>query len=124
MQTPLKMNLGTLAGSTALEALIRRKAAWLERFHDRIVSCHVTVEAPHRHHHRGRQYIAHIRLTVPGGEIVVSHDARGKGHEDPYVAVRDAFDAARRQLEDFARVRRGDVKAHRVARRPAAGAAA
>jgi cold shock CspA family protein len=33
-------------------------------------------------------------------------------NEDAYVAVRDAFDAAVRKLEEHARRRHGDVKAH------------
>ncbi|MDX1488117.1 MAG: cold shock domain-containing protein, partial [Acidiferrobacterales bacterium] len=36
-------------------------------------------------------------------------------HEDVYVALRDAFAAARRQLGDYARRRRGDTKVHPVA---------
>jgi hypothetical protein len=31
---------------------------------------------------------------------------------DVYVALRDAFDSARRLLQDYARERRGDVKQH------------
>jgi ribosome-associated translation inhibitor RaiA len=40
-----------------------------------------------------------IDLKVPGKEIVVNRDH----DEDIYVALRDAFDVARRQLEDHAR---------------------
>jgi hypothetical protein len=52
--------------------------------------------------------------SVPGDEIVVSHTANA--HEQVDVAVRDAFDAARRQLQDHARKQRGDVKLHRPVR--------
>jgi hypothetical protein len=41
----------------------------------------------------------HIDLGVPGKEIVVDRQE----NEDAYVALRDAFDAAKRQLEDYAR---------------------
>jgi cold shock CspA family protein len=51
-----------------------------------------------------------VDLRVPGREIVASADHG----EDVYVALRDAFDAAKRQLEETVRVRRGDVKAHDV----------
>jgi cold shock CspA family protein len=47
-------------------------------------------------------------MTVPGTELVVEHELS----EDLEVAIRDAFDAARRKLEDFARKQRGDVKQH------------
>jgi len=113
MQLPLKINFRNMSPSPAIEAVIREKAAKLERFHDRIMSCTVTVIAPHRHHHKGKLFQVHIDLTVPNGEIVVSRDNHeDHAHEDVYVAIRDAFDAARRQLEDFARKQRGEVKAH------------
>jgi len=47
-------------------------------------------------------------LTVPGAELVANHTQ----HEDVYVAIRDAFDAMSRQLEDYARKQRGEVKTH------------
>jgi cold shock CspA family protein len=54
-------------------------------------------------------------LNVPGREIAVGRDpAAHHAHEDVYVAIRDAFDATRRLLEDYARERRGDVKLHAV----------
>ena len=56
----------------------------------------------------------HIDLKVPKGDIAVSRDH----HEDIQVALRDAFAAARRKLEDVARRKRGEVK--RRSRRAAA----
>ena len=80
----------------------------LGQFCDRIISCHVTVSAPHHHKHQGRLYGVQVRLLVPGGEVVATTDTSlNAAHEDVYVAVRDAFDAARRQLEDFISRQRG-----------------
>jgi ribosomal subunit interface protein len=90
--------------SDAVEERIRERAARLERFHDRITSCNVFVEVPHRHHQKGQLYEVHIHVRVPGDEIVVRRDG-AHGHEDVYVAVRDAFAAMERQLEDFVRRR-------------------
>jgi cold shock CspA family protein len=70
----------------------------------------VTVEELRKHHHQGRQFRVRIDLRVPGKELVANRDH----HEDVYVALRDAFDAVKRQLEDVAREMRGDVKAHAV----------
>jgi len=99
--------------SDALEADIRAKARKLDQFYDHIVSCRVLVEASHRHHRKGNLYRLRIEIEVPGDEIVVTRDpGDDHAHEDVYVAVRDAFDAARRQLQDYARVRRHDVKRH------------
>jgi cold shock CspA family protein len=71
------------------------------------------VAAPHRHHRKGVRYNVRIDLTVPGREIVVNRDQQlDHAHEDVFVAIRDAFRAVRRRLEDHARRQRGDVKAH------------
>jgi ribosomal subunit interface protein len=101
--------------SEAMAARIRREAQKLDRFHDHIMACRVTVEAPHQHHHQGSLYQVKVDLTVPGTELVASHQQHDRHeHEDAYVAVRDAFDAVQRQLEDYARRRRGKVKRHTV----------
>lgn len=103
--------------SPAIEADIRRQAEHLERFHDRIITCRVVVSAPHRHHHKGRLYHIHIDLSVPGREIVVNREGGlDHAHEDVYVAIRDAFNAAQRQLEDYVRKQSG----HRSKRHPVA----
>jgi cold shock CspA family protein/ribosome-associated translation inhibitor RaiA len=111
MQIPVDITFKELARSDALEARVREWVDKLERVYDRIVRCEVMIETPHRHHRNGRQYHVRIRLTVPGGEIVASHDpGPDETHEDAYVALRDAFTAARRQLEDHVRksLRRGE----------------
>ncbi|MEN8175083.1 MAG: HPF/RaiA family ribosome-associated protein [Pseudomonadota bacterium] len=101
--------------SDALEANIRQKVEKLDRFFPHIMGCRVVVEAHHRHHHQGNLYRVCVDLTVPGRELVVNRTRdKHQAHEDVYVAVRDAFDAARRQLEDYSRKLRGDVKNHKV----------
>lgn len=113
MQFPVQVTFDNVDPSPALETFVREHAAKLERFFDRIVACHVTIDAPHRHQHKGKLYAVRIDLTVPG-DVLAVHRAKpdDHAHEDPRVAVRDAFDAARRVLEDYARRRRQDVKAH------------
>ena len=99
--------------SDAIEADIRDKIQKLEQFYDKIVTCKVAVEASHRRHHKGNLYRIHIVLEVPQQEIVVSRDpGEHHAHEDIYVTVRDAFDAARRQLQNYVDKRRGKVKQH------------
>ncbi len=99
--------------SPAVEARIRKKAEKLERFHDRIVGCTVVVEAPHRHHHKGKLYSVRVDISVPGKDLVVGKaNSLDHTHEDVYSAVRDAFDAVVRQIEDQTRKMRGDVKTH------------
>ncbi|MGD9000401.1 MAG: HPF/RaiA family ribosome-associated protein [Granulosicoccaceae bacterium] len=113
MKIPLQITFRHMEPSEALEAKIREKAEDLERFVDYIMRCRVTVEAPHQHHRQGKLYNVKIDITLPGEEIIADrHPAEHLAHEDVYVALRDAFNAARRQLEDYARKRRGKVKTH------------
>lgn len=113
MALPIQISLHGMGPSEAIEARIRERAEELAQFYDRIVSCRVVVESGPHHHHKGRIHSLRIHLTVPGGEIVVNRDpSKHHAHEDVYVAIRDAFDAARRQLEDHVRRMRGDTKAH------------
>ncbi len=113
MPIPLEIDFRNVERTAALEGVLRKKVGKLEHFCDRITSCHVTLEAPHRHHHKGGRYQVHIRLSVPGKLLAVSHKTGGQSHEDAYVAIRDAFSAARRQLEDHVRIMRGDIKTPR-----------
>lgn len=85
----------------------------LERTYDRITGCHVVIAQPHRHHRQGGLYSVRVDLVVPGGEIVINRDHHlDHAHEDVYVALRDAFMAARRRLEDHVRRMRGATKQH------------
>lgn len=116
MAAQLHITVRDLPHSDALEAEIRRKVAGLERAHPRITAIRATVEAPHHHHHQGNQYTVRLDITVPGSEILVNRDHA----EDVYVALRDAFQAARRQLIEHAeRGQRAD-KTHRLRSRTAA----
>lgn len=111
----LHITFRNMDASEAVEAKVRERAAELAKFHDRIVSCRVVIEAPHRRHEQGKLFHIRVELKVPGREIVVKRDpSQHHAHEDIYVAVRDCFDAVRRQLEDHARRRRGDTKTHEV----------
>ncbi|MDA1098373.1 MAG: HPF/RaiA family ribosome-associated protein [Proteobacteria bacterium] len=103
--------------SGAVEADIRKKIASLERFSDHIVDCRVVVDAPHKHHHKGGLYDVHINISMPGPDIVINRTgSRDHAHEDVYVAIRDAFAAAVRKLEDHVRKARGDIKTHSTGR--------
>lgn len=110
MQVPLQITMHEVSHSDALEADIREHAAKLEQFYPRITSCRVAVEETRKHHQQGREFTLRIDVRVPGREIVVTRDH----HEDVYVALRDAFDSAKRQLEEVIREQRGDVKAHEI----------
>jgi cold shock CspA family protein/ribosome-associated translation inhibitor RaiA len=107
MQRPLKITSQNFVLPDEVETEIREKAAALDTYYARIIGCEVAVEAPAIAHHRnGGPFVVRIRLTVPGTELVTDH----QGREELSQAIREAFDAARRQLEDHVRVMRGAVK--------------
>ena len=108
MRLTPQVTLKDIPHSEAVEAKIREKVTKLERFHSRIMGCRVAVESPQRRQHQGKLYTVRIDITVPGEEIVINRVE----NEDLYVAIRDAFDAANRKIEEQARRQRGDVKAH------------
>ncbi len=112
MQLPLQITARGFALSDAAKSDIRAKAANLDRYYDGIISCRVVVEGPVKHH-RTVPFTVSIDLSVPGAELVVDRQT----NTDLYVAIRDAFDAARRRLEDYARLERGAVKLHETSPR-------
>lgn len=135
MLKPVQITYRNMEPSPAVTARIEEEAAKLDSFFDRITSCRVIVEAPHRHHKWGELFHVRIDLGVPGGELVVSHEPsarpaagqeeeaalrkhieRHPEHKDVYVAVRDAFASGRRQLQDHVKRLRGEVKTHSEAR--------
>jgi ribosomal subunit interface protein len=110
---PVQITFRDMPASEAVQQRILKKAEGLERYYERIVGCRVMVEESGKHRRNGRLFHVRVDLTVPGGELVVNRDPpRNQGHEDVYVAIRDAFDAARRQLEDFAQRQRREQKVH------------
>jgi len=111
MQTPLQVTFRDVPPSEAIETRIREKAEKLGRYYDPIMGCRVVVQMSQRHKHQGKLHSVGIDLTVPGAELV----ANNAEHEDVYVAIRDAFAAITRQLEDYARRQRGEVKTHTAA---------
>ncbi len=109
MQVPLHISFEGVQHSDAVEARIREEAGKLEHFFDRIVSARVVVARPQHRHNKGDTFQVRIHLAVPNApDIVVSREPGPAGaHEDVYVTIRDAFDAARRQLQDTVAKREG-----------------
>jgi len=110
MNIPLQITFRNMPSSEAIEAKINEKAAKLEKYFSRIMSCRVVVEESQRRQHQGKLFSVHIDITVPGKELAVTREE----NEDPYVAMRDAFNTAARRLEEHARQKRGEVKTHEV----------
>lgn len=118
MQTPIQIAFHNIEPSPAIKARVTERAKKLDHYHDRIITCRVTIDSPHRHHHHGKFFHVRIDVTVPQGEIVVNREPeKNHAHEDVFVAIRDAFDAMQRQLQDRLREQRGDVKTHETSPR-------
>jgi ribosomal subunit interface protein len=96
--------------SEALAAAVLDKSAKLDRFHPSIMSCHATVELAHKHRRQGRPFAVHLEVGLPSHDLTVNRVE----HEDPYVAVRDAFDDMKRRLEDKVRRLRGEERHREV----------
>lgn len=111
MELPLQITTRGFDLTAAIEDAVRKRMDKLEhRGPGRIIGCRVVIERPHAHHHKGSAFDVRIDLTVPGAELVVTHEP----HEDLYVALRDAFEAAGRQLDDhFDRIRERARHNHR-----------
>ncbi len=107
MELPIQITFRGMDPSAALETAIRERAEKLDRFHPHVMSCRAVVEEAARHKNQGKLFVVRLDIKVAGAEIAVNREHS----EDAFVAMRDAFDAARRQLEDQARRQRGDVKA-------------
>ncbi len=110
---PVEISFRNMDHSDAVEANVREKIARLGQFSDRIHYIRAVVEKAHRHGHKGELYGVNITVGVPGKDVVVSRTGPlDHAHENVYVAVRDAFQAATRILEDHVRIARRDVKVH------------
>ncbi len=127
-----------MAPSEVVEAHIRVAAQKLDEFCDEIMGCRVLVEIPHQHHRKRKLYHVRIDVTVPGAEFAIKRAPRlvtdrpsrfrkapedveleesrelskYAAHDEIQLSIRDAFDAARRKLQDYARRRRGVLKLH------------
>jgi len=129
MQLAPTITFRGMAPSAALETNVRKRIQKLDSYYRSMTGCHVTVGRSQRHHARGNRFRVRIELTVPGDTLIVAHEPSvhnatrvletGKVTKrtdiDPErkhanVAVREAFEVARRQLQDYARRQRGAVK--------------
>jgi ribosomal subunit interface protein len=115
MDKPLEITFRNMDRSGSLAAVIGEKCAELERFYTHIIGMHVVVETPQRRHRKGKLYHVTVKVQVPGKWLVASRSPwRNSRHEILPATVNDAFHAMERQLEDYARRQRGDIKHHEI----------
>jgi len=116
MQVPIEITFRNCQSSEEIQSEIVRHASRLEKFSTRITSCHVTVDAPETRHRRGDIFKIEIHIAMPQHKDIFVNTTHGDvaAHEHVAVAIKDAFAAAQRQLEDVQREMRGEVKLHAV----------
>lgn len=130
MKFPVHITFRNMESSVKIEEWVQAEAEKLETFFDRIMSCRVAVEIPHRHHRKGKQCRVRIDLVLPGKELVIKREpgpssrsrktkaelagkvTKLEPHHDLRLAIHDAFKAAGRCVQDYARLHRGMVKSH------------
>lgn len=112
METQPQIAFENMEASDLVRNRIEEEIAHLEKHFERITSCRVVVDKPEKGRRKGTPFQIRIHLVLPGGKEVAVHPSTA-GHArnaDPMVAIRDAFDAARRQLKRRVKRMRGDVK--------------
>ena len=115
MDIPLELSFHNMKPSDALKKAVEGRLRKLEKFHDHLIGCRVTIEMPHKRHRAG-QNLPDVRivLRVPGKELVVSREIARAGAKktaaDAYAVLDNAFAAAQSQLKDYRRIVQGDVK--------------
>lgn len=113
MNTSLQISFHNLPHSRVIERAIHEAVSRLEGIHDRITSCCVIIDQPHRHHKEGNPYQIRIDLKMPGAELVVKREPPGSvAYGDLSTVIQEAFDDMERQIEEFLARRRGFVKTH------------
>ncbi|MCX6132075.1 MAG: HPF/RaiA family ribosome-associated protein [Proteobacteria bacterium] len=113
MQSEVQIEFDGLGPSDAITARIWKHLEHLERLFPRITDARVVVNLAHHHQQKGNIYQIRIELNVPGKRLVVAREpGLNHAHKNAYVALRDAFQAMQRMLQDYARMNRGDVKHH------------
>jgi ribosome-associated translation inhibitor RaiA len=132
MAVPVQLTLRDVRRTDRLEQEIERRVATLARVFPRIERCRATIELPHKSRVAGNRYRVRLELAIPGEDIVVVEDPATAGdlraageeavskadeavdveHRYLFVTLKDAFEAARRQLESRADRLQGEVKTH------------
>lgn len=122
MKTPLEISFKGLEKSRAVEAKVAERAERLERHFDRMTNIRVVVSAPNKLAHKGKHFEVKIEIGIPGGApVIISEEPAGNdARSDLLIAIRDAFDAAGRRLDELSERMGGTSKrSERQRRRPA-----
>lgn len=111
MTIPVQITFRHMETSPAVETRVRELVDHLGHLSDQIQSCRVVIDSPHQHHRHGGVFRVKLHIGMPGDDVVVDMERPQRGdHDDVYVVLRDAFDAAKRQVQHRVASLRGDDK--------------
>lgn len=111
MSVPMRITYHGLPPSSTLNADIQERVSKLAKLAPRLQSCQVVVRRSERRHHKGNRFLVTVQATMPGAEFKAGRTSSANHtHQDVYVAVHDAMDALRRQIEDSVRVQRDRLR--------------
>src|SRR3990167_9311607 len=108
LQVPAQITFRGLPHSESIKEHIQEKVDRIQQFCHSIVSCHVVVEFENKNQHRGNLHNTRVTVTVPGKELVSTHN----DVIDMYLSIRTAFEDMTRQLESYVEHMQGQVKNH------------
>lgn len=100
MSNDFQIVFHNLDQSDAIIDAVNKRIEKLRRFSSDILGGRVVLDSPHNNHHKGKVYSVALELHTPSKPVMVTQDQHDNhAHEDLYVAIRDAFNAAERQLK-------------------------
>ncbi len=112
MDRPLQIVFRDIQHSASLAKLIEERVQRLEHVFDHIIGCRVVAGVSHRGPQQAIMPLAlTVEVEVPGRPLIVAKsDAKRKGEQSGL--VNRVFDAMQRRLEQFAEIKKGNVKRH------------
>ncbi len=100
MSTDFQIVFHNIDQSDAIIDNVNKRIEKLRRFTNDIMGGRVVLDSPHNHQNKGKVFSVTLEIRTPNKEIVVNQDKHDNhAHEDMYVAIRDAFNAAERQIK-------------------------
>ena len=113
MQTPVEIDFQGMNARLDIQAAIIKHVAELEQRSGRVTACRVVLKGPGGHHRKGGLYEVNPSGASGRPEVNVDRTAQAdERHSDLTFAINDAFNRARRQLQDHVRELQGQVKHH------------
>lgn len=122
MQSPLEISFHGVERSEAVEQRVREKFKRIETHFERITHARVVIEAPQRRTPLPKFFHVRIDIGIPGKKpIVVHHEPDDdRAHTDVMLALRDAFSAAQRQVDELSDRLDRQGRSEKARRRPSA----